>query len=80
MRARVSRWGDGLGIRIPRQVAAKAGLSAGMRVEVAAVGDRVVIAPACPRYVLAELLAGIRPEDMRDAFDWGGDLGREEIE
>ena len=41
---------------------------------------RIIIAPAQPRYVLAELLKGITPEAMREAFDWGPDKGREIVE
>jgi antitoxin MazE len=55
-------------------------LRAGARVELAAEGDRIVIKPARPRYVLAELLEGVAPEAMREAFDWGPDRGREIVD
>jgi hypothetical protein len=29
------------------------------------------------RYKLEELLRGVTPEAMREAFEWGGDRGRE---
>lgn len=80
MQVQVSRWGNSLGIRIPKDLAMKAGLSEGVQVEVAADGDRIVITPARPRYTLEELLVGMRPEDMRDVFDWGEDVGREKID
>jgi antitoxin MazE len=35
---------------------------------------------ARPRYVLAELLKGMTPQAMREAFDWGPDKGREIVE
>jgi antitoxin MazE len=50
------------------------------RVEVAAEDDRIIISPARPRYVLADLLKGMTPEAMREAFDWGPDKGRESVE
>ena len=59
MQVRLARWGNSLGLRIPKELAAQAGLRAGIRVELAAEGDRIVIKPARPRYVLAELLEGV---------------------
>lgn len=80
MQVQLARWGNSLGLRIPKEVAAQAGLRAGIRVELAAEGDRIVIKPARPRYVLAELLEGVTPEAMREAFDWGPDIGREIVD
>ena len=80
MQVQVARWGNSLGLRIPKDIAGRAGLCEGARVEVEAEGDRIIIAPARPRYVLAELLKGITPEAMREAFDWGPDKGREIVE
>ena len=80
MQVQVSRWGNSLGLRIPKDIAARAGLREGARVEIETEGDRIIIAPAQPRYVLAELLKGVTPEAMREAFDWGPDKGREIVE
>ena len=33
---------------------------------------------AIPRYALADLLAGMTPEAMHEAFDWGPDRGCEQ--
>jgi Amt family ammonium transporter len=67
----VARWGNSLGLRIPKDIAARAGLREGARVSVGSGGKRIVITPARPHYRLAELLRGITPDAMRDAFDWG---------
>jgi len=80
MRVQVARWGNSLGLRIPKQVAAEIGLREGSRVEVEADGDRLIVSPARPRYALADLLTNVTPEAMREAFDWGPDLGRERVE
>jgi len=42
--------------------------------------ERIIISPARPRYALSELLQGMTPEAMREAFDWGPDKGREVVE
>ncbi len=80
MQVMVCRWGNSLGLRIPKDIAMRTGLCEGTRVEVEADGDRIVITPARQRYVLADLLQGMTPEAMRDAFDWGPDKGREIVE
>jgi len=80
MQVSITRWGNSLGLRIPRHVAEQAGLRAGARVEIIAEDGRVVISAARPRYVLADLLNDMTPEGMHEAFDWGPDIGREIVE
>ena len=80
MQVQVARWGNSLGLRIPKDVAQKTGLREGARVDVQAEGDRIIISPARPRYVLTDLLKGMTPEAMRQACDWGPYRGREIIE
>ena len=80
MQVQVSRWGNSLGIRIPREIAGRAGLSEGSRVEIAMEQDRIVLSTARPRYRLEDLLRGMSRRAMRRAFDWGPDVGREKVE
>jgi len=77
MQVQLARWGNSLGLRIPKDIAGKIGLVEGTRVEIEAEGDRIVISATRPRYDLAELLVGMAPDAMQDAFDWGPDVGRE---
>ena len=80
MRVQVSRWGNSLGLRVPKDIALRVGLRDGDCVEIEAEADRIIISPARPRYALSELLQGVTPEAMREAFDWGPDKGREVVE
>jgi len=80
LKVHVSRWGNSLGVRIPKDIAGQAGLSEGSRVEIEMEKDRIVITAVRPRYTLDELLAGMTPQAMHEAFDWGPDLGRESVE
>jgi len=80
MRAQISKWGNSLGVRVPKDLAVKVGLVEGAQVEIEAEGGRIVISLPTPRYALAELLEGVTPEAMGEAFDWGPDAGREIIE
>ncbi|HYD64517.1 AbrB/MazE/SpoVT family DNA-binding domain-containing protein [Azospirillum sp.] len=80
MQVQVARWGNSLGVRIPKDIANRVGLTEATRVEMEAEGDRIVISVSRPRYSLDELLKGVTPEAMREAFDWGPDVGREIVE
>jgi antitoxin MazE len=80
MQVQISRWGNSLGVRIPKDVARRAGLSEGSRVEIEAEDNRIVIVPSAPRYRLEDMLEGMTPEAMREAFDWGPDVGREAVD
>lgn len=79
MQVQIARWGNSLGVRIPKDVAGAVGLAEGARVDIAADDGRIVITVAPPRYVLEELLRGMTPEAMHEAFDWGPDKGRENV-
>jgi antitoxin MazE len=62
-------------VRIPKDIAGRAGIAEGSRVEIEMEDDRIVISLARPRYKLEELLHGMTHE----AFDWGPDRGREDV-
>jgi len=79
MQVQIAKWGNSLGLRVPKEVAARIGLKVGARVDLTAEGDRIVISVARPIYTLDELLAGMTPEAMHEAFDWGRDVGREVV-
>lgn len=80
MQVQIARWGNSLGLRVPKDIAARIGLREGARVELTAEGDKIVISVARPVYTLEELLADMTPEDIHEAFDWGPDVGCEIVE
>ncbi len=60
---RISKWGNSLGLRIPRDIAARAGLTEGARVDIEGVSDgRIIISPSRRRFTIEELVAGMTPE------------------
>ena len=80
MQVQVSRWGNSLGLRLPKELAARLGIGEGSRVDVSEDRGRIVISLDRPVYTLEELLVGMTPEAMHEAFDWGEDVGRERVE
>jgi antitoxin MazE len=77
MRTLVSKWGNSLGVRIPKAAADAAGLSAGASVEVKVARGSVVIALARHEYSLEELTAAITRQNRHGEADWGSPAGNE---
>ncbi len=85
MHGQISRWGNSLGVRIPKEIANRVGLSEGAQIEIEERGGEVVISRVKPRlrYSLEELLVGVTPEEAHASsaeVEWGADVGREIIE
>ena len=79
MHVRVAKWGNSLGVRVPRDVAARVGLTEGMRVDIDAAPDgRIIITRSRRRFTLDELLAGMTPE-REHAREDDGPRGKEII-
>ena len=80
MQILISKWGNSLGLRLPRALAQQIGVSEGQKVNVIAEGGRLVVEPVAPRYRLEDLIANMTPEAMHDAYDWGDDVGGEIVD
>jgi len=82
MQMHITRWGNSLGVRIPKDLARQLGMTEGTVVEVTAEGDRLVLQTTKPSYRLDQLLEGMTPDAMHEALDWDGwtdDVGREDV-
>jgi antitoxin MazE len=73
----IRKWGNSLGVRIPKRLADELGMSAGASVTVTADKRRIVIAPAAPVYELARLLKGVNARNRHQEFDTGSARGAE---
>jgi antitoxin MazE len=78
MQTRVQKWGNSLGLRIPRGLADELGLGVGTEVSLTAKDGELVLRPSLPsRLRLADLLAGITPENIHASVDMGDAVGSE---
>jgi antitoxin MazE len=80
MLVRISKWGNSLGLRLPRSLADQIGVGAGAKVEILAEGDRLVVQAAKTRRTIEDMIVNMTPQSMSDAFDWGEDVGRERVD
>jgi antitoxin MazE len=75
---KIQRWGNSLGLRIPKSFAAEAHVEAGSTVDLTVEDGRLVVRPVPARiYDLASLVAGITRDNIHEETDWGEPRGRE---
>ena len=78
MQTRIQRWGNSLGLRIPRSFAKEAGVEAGSEVDLSLRKGNLVVAPVKRRtYRLKDLLEKVTTRNRHGEVDTGGAVGRE---
>lgn len=78
MSIKIARWGNSLGIRIPKQIAEQVKLEEGDEIEITKEGNRLILTPQKKKYTLEELLDGMNEEHLHSEVDWGEAMGREQ--
>ena len=80
MKAKIQKWGNSLGLRLPKVIANDAHLIEGSEVEITLDGKNVVISMAKKRkYNLSELIKKYpKKKGKTKEVDWGSPVGREE--
>ena len=77
MRAKIQKWGKGIGLRVPKAIANDASLHAGSEVELTVVNGRLVVAPVEEDLSLEEMLDLVTDENRHGLIDWGPAVGKE---
>ena len=78
MVTKVQKWGNSLGVRLPRSAAQEAGVRVGSEVDVRASNGGIALVPVRPkRYRLRDLLAKVKSSNRPAADDFGGPVGKE---
>lgn len=78
MTTKVQRWGNSLGVRIPRKLTEKYGLVNGSQIRIIEDEDRIVLEPVEDEFTLEELLAKCEGENPHKEF-FAEPMGKEEI-
>lgn len=75
---KILKWGNSLGLRIPRAFAREAGVEEGSKVDISLEGESLVIKPIRPtRYRLSNLLSKVREDNIHEEISTGDAVGRE---
>lgn len=78
MKAKVQKWGNSLGIRIPKALAQEVGLESDSDVDLTALDGKLVISPGAPHAVsLRHLLAKVTATNTHGEISMGKVKGRE---
>ncbi len=78
MEAKVKKWGKSLGVRLPKALSSKAGLTEGTDIELEIEGDKITIVPRPKKdYTLDELLSMVSEENVHYEIQTNGPLGNE---
>ena len=66
------KWGNSLGIRIPKEAAERVGIHQGSRIDLR-VGKEglITLAPRKKEYTLEELVSQITPDNRHEEMEWG---------
>ena len=74
----IARWGNSLGLRLPKAVALEARLGEGDTVMLSVRDGAIVAAPARPTYSIEALVAKMTRGNRHEETDWGpAPAGRE---
>jgi antitoxin MazE len=76
MRTKVVKWGNSLGLRIPKSFAEEVQVSDGTLVDLSIEGGHLVMKPAI-QPDLEDLLAGVTEENLHGEVDTGDAIGGE---
>ena len=78
MQTKIQKWGNSLGLRIPRSLAAEAHVGEGAIVDLSVEDGRLLVRPLRVRkYALSVLLRKISPRNLHGEVSTGRAVGRE---
>ncbi len=78
MQTKIQKWGNSLGLRIPKAFAEQAGVEAGSEVDLSVKDGTLVVRPRRrQRYELKGLLQLVTAENVHEAIETGEPVGRE---
>ena len=78
MQTKIQKWGNSLGLRIPKLFAEQAGIRVGSEVDLAVEDDQLIIRPRRrPKYVLSDLLDGVTEDNLHGEVGIGRPVGKE---
>lgn len=78
METHIQKWGNSLGVRVPKEIAERASLREGSRVRVRETETGVMIEVVKKQtYRLTDMLQGVTKTNMHSESEWGEPTGKE---
>ena len=77
MRTRIQKWGNSLGLRIPKSFAKEASVSDGSTVDISVNRGALVVRPVTDEVNLEDLLSQVTGDNLHEEITYAGQQGRE---
>lgn len=77
MKTKIQKWGNSLGVRLPRSIIEQKSLRAGLDVSVVIKNEQIVIEPVAEDVSLESLLAVVTEENLHKETEWSDVYGNE---
>jgi antitoxin MazE len=78
MRTRIQKWGNSLGLRIPKSVADEMGVGEGSEVDLSVQSKRLIVRRARkPKLRLDDLMRDVSSHNLHEGIDTGSPVGKE---
>lgn len=77
MKTKIQKWGNSLGVRLPKAIAEQKSLREGLGVTVVLKNNQIVLEPDTEETSLATLLDGINSENVHGETEWAEARGNE---
>lgn len=77
MRTKVVKWGDSLGLQVPKALAEEIGVHSGSAVEISFARGQLIVRPAPASFELDDLLGEVTPENLHTEVATGEPQGSE---
>ena len=77
MEARLQRWGNSDGIRIPKSILKSLGLKTNDKVNLDYLDDKIIISKPKKKVSLEEKFANYKGENLAKDFEWDNPKGKE---
>ena len=77
MTTTIQKWGNSLGVRIPKNIAENMNLSDGSAVVITEKNGMIILEKKDTLLDLKKAMKNYKPENYHNEIDWGENLGRE---
>jgi antitoxin MazE len=77
MVTKVQKWGNSLGIRIPKFYAQKVKIESGSTIDIEIEDEKLIIKPGRHSYKLKDLVSKINNKNIHSEVDTGNQVGKE---
>lgn len=77
MKTKIQKWGNSLGVRLPKNITEQKSLKDGLSVNVLLRNNQIVIEPVDEEITLSGLLSDITDSNLHSESDWGKKVGAE---